>query len=222
MKHTWLAVLVAATLLTGLTLWLTPSERPGDGRSPALPWEIEVDGLGGSRVFGLSLGLTTLAEAERQLGIEAKVTLFRPEGGEPVVEAFFDDLRPAGLKADFVLVLDLPAGRIAAMHERGLRTAQGRDGVRRVSIAPSDLPDVRAAPISAITYLPAINLDPEVLEKRFGVPARRVPEGPGTRHWLYPEMGLDIVVNEDGKEVLQYVAPRDFERLATPLRDAGN
>jgi hypothetical protein len=35
-------------------------------------------------------------------------------------------------------------------------------------------------------------------------------------------MGLDIVVNEDGKEVLQYVAPRDFERLATPLRDAGN
>jgi hypothetical protein len=28
---------------------------------------------------------------------------------------------------------------------------------------------------------------------------------------------LDVVVREDGKEVLQYVAPREFERLAGPL-----
>ena len=42
-------------------------------------------------------------------------------------------------------------------------------------------------------------------------------EEPGVVHWLYPVKGLDVVVREEGKEVLQYVAPREFERLARPL-----
>jgi hypothetical protein len=36
-------------------------------------------------------------------------------------------------------------------------------------------------------------------------------------HLLYPPLGLDVVVDGDGKELLQYVAPRDFERLRAPL-----
>jgi hypothetical protein len=48
----------------------------------------------------------------------------------------------------------------------------------------------------------------------------RIAEGPGVNHWLYPEKGLDIVVSDDGKEVLQYVAPRDFRQPVAPLRRA--
>ena len=220
MKRTWLGVMVAALLLTGLTLWLPPSERPIDGSSSARPWEVEVDGQGGSQVFGLALGVSTLDDAERRLGSEAEVTLFQPEHGGLVLEAFFDDLRPGGLKADFVLVLDLPGEQLEAIHGRGLRIVRGREGVSRVQIDPVDMPAVRAAPIATITYLPAINLDPEALERRFGPPVEQIAEGSGVTHWLYPATGLDIVVNDDGKEVLQYVAPRDFDRLTDPLRGA--
>jgi len=88
MRRTWLSVVVAALLLTGLTLWLPPSERPADGRSSARPWEVQVDGHGGSRAFDLELGVTTLTEAERRLGSEAEVTLFQPVTGTLVLEAF--------------------------------------------------------------------------------------------------------------------------------------
>jgi hypothetical protein len=36
-------------------------------------------------------------------------------------------------------------------------------------------------------------------------------------HLLYPEKGLDVVVDSDGKELLQYVAPRNFAELREPL-----
>jgi hypothetical protein len=42
-------------------------------------------------------------------------------------------------------------------------------------------------------------------------------------HFLYPAKGLDLILDRKGKEVLQYVAPRDFARLREPLtaRHAG-
>ena len=40
-----------------------------------------------------------------------------------------------------------------------------------------------------------------------------------TTHLLYPEKGLDLIINRKGKEALQYVAPKDFTRLRDPLLD---
>ena len=37
------------------------------------------------------------------------------------------------------------------------------------------------------------------------------------RDSLYPKQGLDVVVDKDGKELLQYVAPQQFARLREPL-----
>ena len=218
MSRMLLRVFIIAVILTGALLLLRPPERSGEEDTAIRPWEVQLDGRGGSHAFGLELGVATLSEAEQRLGSEAKVTLFQPEHGGLVLEAFFDDLRPGGLKADFVLVLDLPGELLEAIHGRGLRIARGREGVTRVQIDPDDMPAARAAPITTITYLPAINLDPEALQQRFAPPAERIAEGSGVTHWLYPATGLDIVVNDNGKEVLQYVAPRDFERLAAPLR----
>ena len=39
-----------------------------------------------------------------------------------------------------------------------------------------------------------------------------MPAGRGSAHWQYPDKGLDITVNADAREVLQYVAPTQFER----------
>ena len=209
-------VVIIAVLLTGVLLLALPPERDDDGSRALLPWSVAPDGRGGSTAFGLALGEATLADAERQFG-EAELTLFRQADGTLALEAFHNDVRPAGLKADFVLALELPEATLADMYARGLRIARGTEGVSRIDLDPDDLPTARAAPIAAIAYLPAVNLDPEVVEKRFGTPGSRVTEAPGVVHWLYPDKGLDVVVREDGKEVLQYVAPREFERLVRPL-----
>jgi hypothetical protein len=70
--------------------------------------------------------------------------------------------------------------------------------------------------------MPSVRLDEVTIGKRFGQPARRIREKKsGTVHWLYPQNGLDIVLGDEGKPVLQYVPPKDFGKLLQPLLDHG-
>jgi hypothetical protein len=57
------------------------------------------------------------------------------------------------------------------------------------------------------------DLEPAIIEKRFGTPAERIGEYEEITHWLYPQLGLDIAVDRERKEVFQYVMPREFEAL---------
>jgi len=47
-------------------------------------------------------------------------------------------------------------------------------------------------------------------------------EATGITHWLYPDRGLDIAVNPDGREVFQYVMPARFNELLEPLETQTN
>jgi hypothetical protein len=220
MTRTVVRVVVIAALLTGLLLLIQPPGR--DRGEPLLPWQVSPDGRGGSSVFGIVLGETPLGAAEQRLGGNATLTLFESASGGLALEAFLQKRVLRGLKADFVLGVDLPRDVLGGMHLNGLRIAKGRDATRRVTLAPEDAATARAAPVKSITYLPMVDLDAAVIERRFGAPAEVVTDNDGITHWLYPELGLDIAVNDDGKDVLQYVAPRDFERLTTPLRTTAN
>ncbi len=135
-----------------------------------------------------------------------------------MVEAYFDNVDFSGLRARIVLVMALGQEQLDAMYARGARIATMGSGTHKVTLADEDLAKVRATPIDAITYIPRINLDAEVIEKRFGVPARRIREKEsGIEHWLYPEKGLDIALDPEGKEILQYVLPERFDNLLRPL-----
>jgi len=58
--------------------------------------------------------------------------------------------------------------------------------------------------------------------KRFGQPSQRIREKKsGAVHWLYPQNGLDITLGGGEKPLLQYVPPRDFDRLLNPLKASG-
>jgi len=37
------------------------------------------------------------------------------------------------------------------------------------------------------------------------------------QHLLFPELGLDLLLDEKGKELLQYVDPTEFGKLRQPL-----
>lgn len=186
-----------------------------------LPWQIERTQDGRTRVFSITLGETTLADAERLLGTPAEVTLFNARDGRRVVEAYFDPVNLSGLSAKMVLGVDVPVEMLEPMYDRGIRASQLGGGTQKVTLASADLAKVREMPVDSITYMPSVNLSPEQVEKRFGVPAERRREtgDEPVEHWLYPELGLDVAISEKKKEVLQYVPPAEFERLTRPLQD---
>ena len=87
-------------------------------------------------------------------------------------------------------------------------------------MANEDIEAIQRVVITAITYLPAIDLDEEIINARFGRPKEQVVQPEGAIYWLYPDRGLSILVDPNGKEILQYLAPQDFvavrQRLTKP------
>jgi hypothetical protein len=204
--------IAALTLMAiGVAIMLPGGREPDP--VPKLPWSIQAHPDGSSSVFGLTLGRSTLADAESLFEAEAELTLFAAPQGERSVEAFFGRLFLSGLRADMVVTLELPKATMDAMYDRGIRSSRLGSGETKVTLSPADAAAARNAPIRHITYLPTPDLDPELLQSRFGTPAQRIPGPDEVVHWLYPETGLDIAVDPARKEVLQYVAPRDFQRL---------
>lgn len=186
-----------------------------------LPWNISHPTPDTVRVFGITLGQTSLSEAEKVLGEESEISLFKPNDAGMSVEAFIEEVNFNGLKAKLALTIAVSPDKLRGMFERGLRMNSTPSG-KRITLTADDLAVARSSPVASLTYLPNIRIEEPVLTKRFGEPELRVRENQsGTVHWLYPQHSLDIVMNGKEKPVLQYVALKDFELLRAPLLKNG-
>lgn len=213
----FLAALVALVLLLP---FIFPAGGPvPDADSEAnLPWRIEVDDQGGSSVFGLRFGTSTLADVRQRFGPDVAVAIIAVPGEAGTLEAYYERVALGFVQGRMVVTLDAPAALIAAMRERAVRSKHMESTTRRITLADDDLAQAERLPVRAISVIPAANLDEPTLVQRFGTPVERIAAAEKQVHLLYPARGLDITIDSDGKELLQYVAPRDFELLRGPLR----
>ena len=217
-KHAFLSVMGITILALFLGIYLSSlSERKVS--DTGFPWQIENLESGHTRVFNLTIGESTLNDAEQLYKERAKINLFLSSQSDAVIEAFFSQVKIAGLKSKMVVSFDIPAEEIQAIYKRGERIATLDSGIRKVTLLDDDTQLVRQSVISSITYLPSIHLDAELIEKRFGQPAEKIKDTESDAiHWLYPNKGVDIALSETEKEVIQYVEPKDFNKLIAPLK----
>ena len=213
-KIYWGVGILSVLLLVGM--FFMPG---GDNtrRNDALPWHIEHPTPDSVRVFGLTLGESAASDAENRFKEEAEPSLFKSPEGKMVAEMFFDQINLAGLSSKIVLTIDVPEAELKGMYERGLRMAATGSG-KKITMTPDDIARLRTMPISGLTYLPSLHVDEAIFIKRFGQPTQRIQEKKsGLIHWLYPQNGLDITLGGTEKPLLQYVPPRDFDKLVRPL-----
>lgn len=185
---------------------------------PKLPWMIEVDEFGHNKVFGLTIGKSTLHDAEISFSEQGKLSLFRSPEGKIDIEAYFDRIFLSGLKANIVLRMHVDQDLANAMFERGLRISQMGSGSKKVELTEEDRELLAKTPFELLTYLPGADLEPELIAKHFGEPQEKMTESDTIEHWLYPEKGLDIAVSSNTKEVFQYLPPAEFGKVITPLQ----
>lgn len=216
MERNIIGGLAIATLL-GLAIAIFIPGGESTDKTPMLPWQITIDANGNSSVFGITMDNSTLLEAENLYQEQSTVSLFATPDNQYAIEAFFERLYLNGIRANLVMNIDVDADTAAQMMERGIRISRLGSGTSKVTLSEEDLQQVKASTISLITYLPATDLDEELIQRRFGEPAERIPEESGTVHWLYPDKGLDIAVNPETKEVFQYIPPARFEQIRIPL-----
>jgi hypothetical protein len=197
----------------------------GDGADPErnLPWQIELDGQGGSKVFGLQPGVSTLAEVKAVLGNELEVAIIAQPNEVGMIEAYYSQVALGFVLAKMVVTIDLEQDAVNAMRERALKAKHMESTTRKITLHPDDLAQLDRLPVKALAVIPTVNLDEATVVQRFGQPEERIQVSEKRVHLLYPRQGLDIVVDGDGKELLQYVAPRHFGLLRDPLlQAAGN
>ena len=215
---TFLGLLIVALIAVGL-LFYKSNERPGNEQRnnepvTGLPWQIERLPDGDTRVFGITLGQTTLGEAIGLMGDDMKLALIAAPYENGTVEAYYSHHSAGPITGKMILVLDMPADVLSPLRERAFQDG----GTRRYRLHPDDLAVAYQAPIRVINFLPSFNLDEEIVQARFGAPAEVIQAGEQQQHWLYPDKGLDLILNTDGKEVLQYLHPDEFSAHRAQLQ----
>lgn len=217
------AFLILGLMLLALVLpffFTDIGRQAGEDHNTGLPWQIEADEAGNSRVFGIALGRDRLGEALHALGGEPELAIVAAPGEAGSLEAYYSELRLGFVLAKVVLTVEVTPQMLAGMIERAPKAEYMESTTRKIRLAADDRALAETLPVQSISVIPTVNLDEATLIERFGAPGERLPVSAERVHLLYADRGLDIVVDAKGKELLQYVPPRDFARLREPLRQA--
>lgn len=237
MKKVWiisglvLASLAVGTLIVmGHDLLSPPDATQVNTKAAGLPWQVEPLPGGASKVMGLTLAPTgasgpsgpagpasTLADAQQQWGQAMQIAIIAAPGEDGLLEAFVDPASAGFITGKAVITAQLPSAEIRAMRERAIKSEFMESTTRKYTLTPADLQTALKAPITALSFIPQANLDADTVMARFGTPAERVRSNGYLEHFLYPAKGLDLALDSEGKELLQYVAPAEFNQLRQPL-----
>lgn len=204
-------LLLFALLAAVLLVYPFLDESENAPQLTGLPWQIEVMPDGSTRVFDLHLGVSRLSDALDILGhdVELAIVAGSDEAGD--LEMYYGNYRAGLLSGKLILQTSSSEENIQRWREQAIKSEYMSSGQAvKYLPSPDDLPLVLAETITSITFIPSVNLDAAIIQARFGEPEQRI-QREGVTHWLYPEIGLDIAVFEEAKEVMQYVLPQDFQ-----------
>lgn len=189
-------------------------ERYSDEPLTGLPWQIDRLPGGDTRVFGITPGRTTLGDAIGLLGNDMELAIIAAPHETGSLEAYYSRYSFGPITGKLILVMDIAPGALSSLRQRAFQDA----GTRRHHLHPDDLPVAHRVPVKVINFLPSLDLDEEIAQARFGTPAEIIHASEQERHLIYPDLGLDLVLNTDGKDVLQYMRPDELDVHRTRLQ----
>ncbi len=185
-----------------------------------LPWQISVNEAGHLRVFDVTLEESTLWDAVRTWRSHPRVGIFSNEAGDAPesVEAYFDKVKLGPITAKIVVRLATTPEQLQMLWAGRYNRKPQPSGTWMFELGDDQLKAAHQLKIGEITYIPAPASDAELITRRFGKPAtfRKLEEERSL--WLYPEKGLAIILDENGKEIFQYVNPDRFGDLERRLK----
>jgi len=216
MKIFFISFALLAVLLAVYPFVFDESE-PGQ-KVEGLPWQIELGVNGASTVFGLTPGKSSLADAVSVLGDDAQLAIVESKGEVGTLEMYFGHYRAGLISGKMILQAEVAPETLEIWKQAAVKVDYMPSGLARKYTLDSDnLPIILESVVQNITFIPAVNLDEAIVLGRFGEPQEKIVLNETLTHYLYPSMGLDIALSSEQKDVLQYVAPAEFENLRAPL-----
>lgn len=185
---------------------------------PFLPWDIKVFPDGTSAVFGVHLGKDSLLTFKRVYNQKAELAIFVDPDKKATLEAYFGSMNVGALKAKVAIVAKTDPKElyqwIANNHARPDPTPSG---AWKYPMSDEQIRKAQYFPIESITYRPAATYTTKLIDRHFGKPEEIRQTKDKTQYWLYPKKGLLIAVSSDGKDLFQYISPKDFSKLVSTI-----
>jgi hypothetical protein len=176
-----------------------------------LPWNIRVHEDNSSEVFKLRLTHSTLADAIKRFKEPEGIAVYRGEKTDSL-EAYFGTVNIGPLKAKLVTSLQVSPEEIEQMLSRATGLSMSDSPDKKIELAAEDRQQALNKKISTITFIPNYSgLESDFFKERFGEPDAWIRINENAVQYFYPTKGLSIVIDADGKEILQYSHPGSFQ-----------
>ena len=175
-----------------------------------LPWNVTVNEDKSTEVFRLKPGISTLTDAIARFHEPEEIAIYAGKEKRSL-EAYLGTVNLGPLQAKVILTLAATEQELQTMLERssGLSLSGGED--KKLKLAPEDVQQALQRTVSSITFIPKYSgLDSEFFKERLGEPFAWQRLGEKAVQYYYPEKGLSVIIDAEGKEVLEYNHPAEF------------
>ena len=187
----------------GILLLIQPDREPLDQK--LLPWNAHYDSAGKLHALGLTVHQSTLSDAMKIYGKDVEVKMFsKTDESHKSLEAYFPVIYIGSIKAALTLKLEASKAELDHAFDNGKKITVTTSGEREVELYNSDITKFFNTPISSLTLIPRNNLTERAIDKRFGKPDRIEVQSDGLPHWFFGKLGLELILDAEGPEALQY------------------
>ncbi len=198
----WMLLLVI--VVTGTVfLWTSSNYKQGSGVT-----DTHIDTEGRLHVLGVTLGETTLNQAELILQSKSDVALYiypqeHPKAGLKL-EAFFPAIAD---HTKVILLMNLSDNQLKEIETRATIPHLYENKVARMNLAADDVTLAHSASVRELTLIPNLRILPETLKARFGEPDRVQKLDKDRDQYIYDTIGLTAVLSKKEPPVLHFSNP---------------
>ncbi|PLA75289.1 hypothetical protein CYQ88_01605 [Hydrogenovibrio sp. SC-1] len=195
--------LFIAVGLTAILMFMPPS--PIDLPETALPWKSQYNAQNQLEALGLTINKSTALDAKAYFGNDIEVKIFsQKDESQKSAEIYFGNVTFSNIRGTVALGIAVDPEKLEQIYDRGIKTTVTALGNREVTPQTADANELMNQPIRLITLIPKKQLTERAIKMRFGDPQRIETQSDGLDHWFYPEKGLEILLDHEGPEALQY------------------
>lgn len=176
-------------------------------------------------VFDLTLNQSSLRDLIDVLGNRLDLSVFE-QNGEYQLEGYIRETFVGGLTARIPFTLQASQSELKALTDPLTPSKKSLSTHRIYEISEDQHPQFYDHIVQSLSFIPiAVTLDEAVILGRFGAHPLKLQEANnGIIHYLYPEKGVDILLDPKGeaRAVVQYSTPDQFQtKVIDPLYENG-
>lgn len=213
--------LIILFVVLGFAFFIISKQKTQDSKvvTGKYPWQVDILSNGRSRVFDIVLSESTLKEVDNILRISPIIALYESQN-KLSLEAYYKNASLGGMIGSFIFTLNASAKQLNKIKQQSHKKEKTKNGEIKYLLDKAASTNAKKLQVINLIYIPTVQLDEETIISRFGKPAHKIKlkNKEAGWHYLYPEKGLDLIYKEEGKEVLQYVLPKNFNALLVPLQ----